>query len=63
MAISDIYRIKTQNSVYEIQITDNDTARCRKESAMEIGPWYSVSTPSWTWRSSASGRRSDSRWR
>jgi hypothetical protein len=29
--ITDIYRIKTMNSVYEIHISDTHLARCRKE--------------------------------
>jgi len=31
MATTDIYRIKTRNSVYEIQVTDRGTSRCRKD--------------------------------
>ena len=36
--ITDIYRIKTMNSVYEIHIADPEPARCRKEG----GEWKTI---------------------
>jgi hypothetical protein len=31
MATTDIYRIKTRNSIYEIQVRDSGISRCRRE--------------------------------
>lgn len=36
--ITDLYRIKTQNSIYEIQVNDAGTSRCRKNDE----PWQIV---------------------
>lgn len=43
--ITDIYRIKTRNSVYEIHVTDLGQSRCRKDSNQN---WHQVeSDPSY----------------
>ena len=39
--ITDIYRIKTANSIYEINVSDRGTARCRKENGFG---WHTVQT-------------------
>jgi hypothetical protein len=36
--LTDIYRIRTKNSIYEIHVSSNGGSRCRKES----GPWNIV---------------------
>lgn len=36
--ITDIYRIKTKNSVYEIHVSDTHLSRCRKEG----GTWKNI---------------------
>jgi len=41
MTITDIYRVKTANSVYEIHISDLGKARCRKENGFG---WHDVRT-------------------
>jgi hypothetical protein len=33
--ITDIYRIKTRNSIYEIQVRDTGVSRCRKDGVGE----------------------------
>jgi hypothetical protein len=33
--ITDIYRIKTRNSIYEIQVRDTGVSRCRKDGEGE----------------------------
>lgn len=40
--ITDIYRIRTRNSIYEIRVTDSGTSRCRKEGEA----WYLVTSDS-----------------
>jgi hypothetical protein len=40
--ITDIYRIKTQNSIYEIQVNDNGLSRCRKEG--EVVLWKVITS-------------------
>lgn len=44
--ITDIYRIKTKNSVYEIQITDKGVSRCHKEGDDN---WYQVKANTNDW--------------
>ena len=44
--ITDIYRIRTNNSVYEIQITDKGVSRCHKEGDTK---WYQVKTNTNDW--------------
>ena len=36
--ITEIFLIRTQNSIYELQVSDRGTARCRKEGE----PWRKV---------------------
>jgi hypothetical protein len=40
--ISNIYLVRTRNSVYEIQVSEKGTSRCRKGS----GPWKTVKADS-----------------
>ena len=41
--ITDIYRIKTRNSVYEIHVNDSGASRCRKEGSTS---WRTVKADS-----------------
>jgi len=40
--ITDIYLIKTMNSVYEVQVNDQGGARCRKADFRDTEPWRNV---------------------
>jgi hypothetical protein len=36
MTVTNIYRVKTMNSIYEIQVRDTGVSRCRKDGADQI---------------------------
>lgn len=46
MSLTDIYRIKTRNSIYEIQVKDDGASRCRKLGTVVDEPWHTVKSDS-----------------